>query len=519
MQFHPGSFRTRCLGAGQSRKPPVKLPSPAVAAPVSKETQLKLLSLEEAKVALSTTEDLYNRYKKELDDMQMLYKQDVVTGKEVTDAETKFKDAERRLEMARITLAKTALTFLQDATHLSTMSAYQYIDANANRMMAVTLKNTSDVRLARLGLGEGIQEARIKKENITDLLTIEDLYVSVKSGNTVIGEPYEIKVASLPLSAETTLQFKLKSDADEVTLVLEYQNRQELESIFLEKRSGEDIVRVNSTQFAQEGQLGEWVNYDLDLERLAENEKTFTLEVVNLPERYQYKFTDKGTQLSRVKFSQGVSKRALVLKVFVPDTIPDSDLNRSIQFFAVVGDDNAMDVIHKQVRIKGSEITTEELDGLKVGHERLELIPRGVGKIELSFPTLYYELKIGEKVNTEVKVKNTGSVKLNNVRFKTEKPTDWTVDFSKDTIPEIKPREELKINITIVPPPKEEVGAYEIKVQAETDYEGTTVQTDQKDIRLQLSGKTNLTGNILLISVLIVAVIGIAIFTIRLSRR
>jgi uncharacterized membrane protein len=301
--------------------------------------------------------------------------------------------------------------------------------------------------------------------------------------------------------------------------VLQYQNRQELESIFLEKRSGEDIVRVNSTQFAQEGQLGEWVNYDLDLERLAENEMTFTLEVVNLPERYQYKFTDKGTQLSRVKFSQGVSKRDLVLKVFVPDTIPDSDLNHSIQFFAVVGDDNAIDTIHKWVRIKGSEITTGELEGLKVGHERLELIPRGVGKMELSFPTLYYELKIGEKVNTEVKVKNTGSVKLNNVRFKTEKPNDWAVNFSKDTISEIKPREEVKINITIVPPPNEEVGAYEIKVQAETDYEGTTVQTDQKDIRLQLSGKTNLMGNILLISVLIVAVIGIAIFTVRLSRR
>ncbi|MEW6200512.1 MAG: NEW3 domain-containing protein, partial [bacterium] len=505
--------------AAEKGKLPLPLPSSARQAPVSKETRLKLLSLEEAMVTLRTTDDLYNKYKKELDDMQSLYKEDVVTGKEVTEAETRFKDAERRLEMARITLAKTALAFLQDATHLSTMSAYQYIDADGNRMMAVTLKNTSDLRLAKLGLGDGIPEAGIKKENLTDLLTIEDLFVSVKSGATVIGEPYEIKVPSLPLGAETTLHFKLKADADEVTLVLQYQNQQETQNIYLEKRSGEDIVRVISMQFAQEGELGNWVNYDLDLERLAEDEKTFTLEVMNLPERYQYKFTDKGTQISRVKFLQGVSKRPLVLKIFVPDTIPDSDLNRSIRFFALVGDDDAIAAIREQKRRTNSEISAEELENLKVGYEGLELIPRGVGKMEISFATLYYEVKVGETINPKMKLKNTGSVVLNNVRFKTEKQTEWRVEYSPKTITEIKPREEVRVDVTVVPPPNAEVGAYEIKAQAETEHEGTTVQTEQKNLRLQVSGRTNLLGNILLISVLIVAVIGIAVFTVRLSRR
>ncbi|MFH1539261.1 MAG: NEW3 domain-containing protein [bacterium] len=499
-------------------KPPdaMRLPSNA---PISKETRLKLLTLEEAKVSLRTSEDLYNKYEKELEDMNQLYKQDVVTGKEVTDAETKFNDAARRLELARITLAKTALNFLQDATHLSVVSAYQYIDADSNRMMGVTLKNASDASLAKIGLGEGIPEAGIDKKNITDLLTIEDLYVSVRSGATVIGNPYEVRVPALALDESTTIQFKLNADTDEVTLVLDYQNREETRNLYLEKQSGEDIVRVSSLQFAQEGQLGSWVNYDLSLERLAEDEKTFTIEVLNLPERYRYKFMDKSTQLSRVKFSQGVSKRSLVLKVNVPDPLPDAELNKSIPFFAIVGDDDTVETLREQARVKQGEITAAELDAMKVGYERLELTPRGVGKLVVSFTSLYHEIELGDVIEARMKLNNTGSVKLANVHFNTEKPYEWRVTYNPDTVKEIRPRQEKNIAVTIEHPEEAEVGAYEIKVEAETEYEGSTVKTDQKNIRIQLSGKTNLAGTAALIGVLILIVIGIAVFTVKLSRR
>lgn len=499
-------------------KPPaaMRLPSDA---PISKETRLKLLTLEEAKVSLRTTEDLYNKYEKELEDMKQLYEEDVVTGKEVTDAETKFNDAIRRLELARITLAKTALNFLQDATHLSVTSAYQYIDADSNRMMGVTLKNTSDASLAKLGLGEGIPEAGIEKENITDLLTIEDLYVSVRSGATVIGDPYEVRVPALALDETTTIQFKLNTDVDEVSLILSYQNKEESRNLYLEKQSGEDIVRVSSLQFAQEGQLGTWVNFDISLERLAEDEKTFTLEIFNLPDSYRYKFMDKSTQLSRVKFSQGTSKRNLVLKVNVPDPLPDAELNKSIPFFATVGDDDRVDALREQARVKQGPLAAAELDAMKVGFEMLELTPRGVGKIVVSFTSLYHEIEIGDPIETRMKLKNTGSVKLANVRFNTEKPYEWRVTYSPDTVREIRPRQEKNITVTIEHPEEAEVGAYEIKVEAETEYEGSTVKTDQKNIRIQLSGRTNLAGTAALIGILILIVIGIAVFTVRLSRR
>ena len=112
---------------------------------LSKETQIKLLTLEEARVSLQTAKDMYDDRKSELEDMQELYKQDVVTGKEVSEAETELKDAARNLELAKIDLAKTALNFLQDVTYLEIAEAYQYLDAENNRHMNVTIKNASDL--------------------------------------------------------------------------------------------------------------------------------------------------------------------------------------------------------------------------------------------------------------------------------------------------------------------------------------------------------------------------------------
>ena len=80
---------------------------------------------------------------------------------------------------------------------------------------------------------------------------------------------------SISFSTDETLNFKLNQEVDNITINLSYQNIKETRNVRLEKRQIEDIVRVSSLQFAQEGQLGTWVNYDLGLERLAEDEKTF----------------------------------------------------------------------------------------------------------------------------------------------------------------------------------------------------------------------------------------------------
>jgi len=483
-------------------------------ATLSKETQLKLLKLEEARVSLQTAEDLFADKKANLSDLQELYKKDVVTGKEVTDSETELKNATRNLELAKIDLAKTALSFLQDVTHISILTAYQYIDPDNNRHMSVTLKNDSDMELATLGIGEGVPEAGIEQKKLAGLLTIENLFVSIKSGSTIIGDPFEIKVSKLPLNRTATLDFKLNSPAEDISLSMKYHNTEDVRNVYLEKKSTEDVVRVSSLQFAQEGELGSTVEFGVDLERLAENEKTFTLGVIGLPSKYTYKFVDKGIQLSQVKFSQGATKQSLTLQVSVPDKLPDAELRKPIRFYAVVGEDVVVQNLSEQ-----SNVSPEALKALKVGYEKLELTPRGTGKFDISFPTLYYEIKTGDKIEAKMTLNNTGSVRLDDITFNIEKPYDWDVKLNPDNIDSIEPRKEVEIKVTITPPEKVEVGAFEIKFEGTTDHEGTTIKTDKKNMRIQVSAKTNLTMSLLIVGGLILFIVVIAIVTVKISRR
>jgi len=485
---------------------------------LSKETQLKLLRLEEAKVSLQAEEDIYQDELSDLEDLKELYSEDVVTGKEVSDAETEVKDAARRLELAKIDLARTALSFLQESTHISITDAYQYIDTENNRHMSMTITNDSDLELAMTGLGEGIPEAGITKEKVPGLLTIEDLYVSIKVGSTVIGDPFEIKVAELPLHESVELDFKLNSQADEVSVSLKYHNQEDTRNIYLVKKSTEDIVRVSSMQFAQEGQLGTWVDFGIELERLAEDEATFTLSVLDLPDKFRYKFTDKGSQLSRVKFSQGVTQHSLVLKVNVPETLPSNELRKPISFFVIVGHDEDIAEIDN-IRQEGVKVTEDELDSLKIGYERLEITPRGTGDFDISFNTLYYEIKVGDTIETVMTVKNTGTVKLSNIRFDFEAPFEWDVMFSPDEIDSIDPRGEEEINIEIIPPEDLDVGAYEIKFEGETEYEGSNIKSDEKNMKIQVGAKSNLSSNLMLVGGLIVFIMIMLVVTIRISRR
>ncbi|MFA6450568.1 MAG: NEW3 domain-containing protein, partial [bacterium] len=505
-------------GAKPANAKVVKVAAKSAGANLSKETQLKLLKLDEARASLQTSQDLYDDKSANLKDMQELYKQDVVTGKEVSDANTDVKDATRNLELARIELAKTALSFLQDVTHVSIAEAFQYIDPQNKRHMSVTLRNDSDLDLAVMALGEGVPEANITKANLPALLTIENLYAAVKNGSTIIGAPYEIKISKLPLGKETHLDFMLNAPAEEVALSMKYHNIEDVRSIYLEKKSAEDIVRVSAQQFAQEGQLGSSVEYTIDNERLAEDERTFTLGLVGLPNKYRYKYTDKGTQLSQVKFSQGSTKISLGLRITVPDELPDSELRKPIRFYTVIGDEAAVRQLENAGR-SGREISPEQFQNLKVGFERLELTPLGTGKFEISLSTLYYEIKKGDNIAAKMTVKNTGSVRLDNITYTIEKPEEWNVTIDPDKVESIEPGKEIIVRLKIEPPAGVDVGAYEVKVEGSTLYEGGTIKSDQKDIRIQLTAKTNLTLSLSIAGGLIFFIIGIAIVIVKLSRR
>jgi hypothetical protein len=62
-------------------------------------------------------------------------------------------------------------------------------------------------------------------------------------------------------------------------------------------------------------------------------------------------------------------------------------------------------------------------------------------------------------------------------------------------------------------------GIYEMQVVAKCLYEGEPVESPKKDVRINVKSKVNLLGTVIIVMVLVVAMLGVAVFTIRLARR
>ncbi|HDH99998.1 MAG TPA: hypothetical protein ENF74_03285 [Firmicutes bacterium] len=301
---------------------------------------------------------------------------------------------------------------------------------------------------------------------------------------------------------------------------MKYLNKAEDRKVYLQKSGREDVVSVMSLQFAQEGELGSSVVFDLELERMAEDEKTFALDVVGLPSKYRYQFEYQGKQLSQVKFSQGMAKLSLGLRVWVPRELPEEEIGKPVSFFAVVADKYGAEQLRRLRRkLGGRQIREDDLKPLKLGYEVLELTPKGVGEIELSSPNLYYEIRPDQKLEMKFTLRNTGTVVLEDVRVEVDPPAQWEYRVVPEKVDRIEPQKEVPVKVEVTPPGDVEVGKYEVKVGASCEHEGKLVEAQEKNVTVNVQGKANVLGSALLVMLLVGIVVGVAIFTVKLSRR
>jgi uncharacterized membrane protein len=62
-------------------------------------------------------------------------------------------------------------------------------------------------------------------------------------------------------------------------------------------------------------------------------------------------------------------------------------------------------------------------------------------------------------------------------------------------------------------------GDYEVKLEAKTVYQGKLVEAAYKQMRIQVEGKSNFLIGAILMILLIGMVVGVAVMTIKISRR
>ena len=484
---------------------------------VSKERELKLLQLEEAKIKLGSDWNTYQRAETDYEGMKELYDKQYVSGQLYEQALTNWQKAEADYENAKINLRRTELNFLQDASRISVIKATQRINEDIQRVLDFTLMNTSNVTEAL------VTDADLKnRQAIEARLRIENILVTVLNQGIQIGKPFEIVIDGLDYGETYEDMFVLQQEKIEsVQLKIEYLGKVDNRTVYMEKQSGEDIPRVTSIQFAQEGNAGETVEFDLELERLAEDAATFALELVNLPEYIRGRFDDQGNMLTQVKFPERVASRELEVHCYIPEETSQDFLDKPIDFFALVGDEKAVKELKAlEQEIAPEPITVENIENLKIGYEMLRLTPRGRPEMRIDAPNLYFEIDDPSKpVEIRVVVRNTGTATLREVRLETDKPYDWIVSITPDLLDKIDPREEVPADISVILPEGIGTGIYDLRAVVKCQYQGQAVQSPDKEFRINVKSRVNVLGTIILVTALVVAMLGVAVFTVRLARR
>jgi len=347
---------------------------------------------------------------------------------------------------------------------------------------------------------------------------LRNVFVSLKNRGIVIARPYEAVIKRMEYNKPVRLKFELQQpEVDDVTVSLSYLDKVDERSVYLEKVSPEDVVTVNSIGFAQEGQLGRSVSYDLTLERLAETERIFKLRVINLSEQFTYQFNDPegGARVTQIKFTQAQSKRNLSLQVFLPEKMDIKLLDEPLEFYAAVLSEE-QDAKYAPGRLT---LGQEELTRLG-GKVRLILTPKGVPEFEMRAQNLYAEIKPGGTVDVLLTLKNTGTRNLTDIRITTDLPSNkWSSDIQPSLVNKLDRDAERDIKVKIIPAPDAGVGDTEVKIRAVCEVDNVKIEAPEKNVRIHIGGRANILGTVILIGALILLVIGIAVLTIKLSRR
>jgi hypothetical protein len=453
-------------------------------------------------------EKMQNDYKLQKDEFarqKLLHEKKLISEKE-------FAESEARFRAAQITYQQAILSLAFEQPHITIDNAVKYQSKDGKKRVRLTLRNTTG------GLIEG---QTVLLEDFEGIKTdrIANVYVSLLNDkNAIISRPYEAKIESMPYNQPITAEFLLLQDLDYVVVKCVYGDKSEEKNIFLQKDERANRVLLSSEQFSQEADLGTRATYDLTLELFSSSDNVYKLDVLNLPRQLTFDFLEEQTnaRLSQVKFSQVVNRRRLSLAVYLPDRYDSTSfmIDQPVYFFAAAIPRELADRLHRD-----ESYTAADLDRLNVSYIRLELVPRGVGRIQVRASNFYQELKPGERVEMNLTIYNDGTRRLDNVKVKADVPFNWAAMVSPDLVQALQPGKEEIIAVTITPPTDINVGDYEAAIKTESFASNRKVESEDKKIRIHIAASANVFGTALLIALLLGALAGIVYFGVKLSRK
>jgi len=445
-------------------------------------------------------------------------------------AESELERAENAVEKASINYQDAVLKLLNVQPRITVREALKF-QRGREKWVKLTLVNlTPQLTRDQVEILTGIEGADPLPEALTQR-TVRDIFVSLKdpgTGSSVAGDssrgttialPYEGQIQQLEYGEVKSLEFELLRDLTSVVVEISFKGIQRELDIHLQQAEADVPVAISSNQISQEADLGSQVSYELIFERLDTDVNSFQLEVLNLPREVAWSFLDPGSEarLSQVSYPIGVTQRKLTLRLFLPERTTESVVtDQAIGLYAIAfgPDQNPEDIPEE-----GRFYTASEIEALRAGSVRLEVIPRGVGKLEVQAPSLFAEVTQGEAAETTLLVKNAGSRRLDNTRVVVEAPIGWAAEVQPPVIPSLEVAREQPVDLVLAPPNDVPVGEYEVRVRTESFAFNRRVPSEDKIFRVSVvSGRGALTTGLLLVFVLAL-VAGIVILGVKLTRR
>jgi hypothetical protein len=463
---------------------------------------MKLLRLKSAQLSLDLKKADFDRYLK--------------LKEEGLASEADFSQRQTAYLQAQVDYQQALISFMGSEARISVASAVKFQDGSGKKFVRVGLRYASKElkELANLKISaEDLFPLDFMKE-------IKDVYVSLLSESKIVSDPYEKSIASMPIETEREVTFQLLKDVENLEISVSYSGKTEKTSVYLQKGVSANIVTVNSAQFSQEADLESTATFDLSLEKFSGEANVFKLEAVNLPQQITYEFSDPTTsaRLSQIKFSEGVTSLKLQLKLYLPKNPDDRVvLDKPLEFFVLALDNDQ--TLKLRTLETAAGIGPKEIEGLKAGSVKLELIPRGVPKVEVQAVNLYHEIKAGDNISMDVTIRNTGTRKLNNIRVFCDLPLNWRVEIKPDLITTLEQNKDEVVSIKFLPPAGVSVGDYEPKIRTDALADNRRVESEDKIVRIHITSKANVLGIGALVLLLVGLLVGIVVFGIKLTRR
>jgi len=423
--------------------------------------------------------------------------------------------ARSTFERAQVDYEQTFLAVAAQSPRLNITSAVktQGLDGSKRVRLAVRNAEASAPDLEQIGIPAQAVPSTGDRFQLGDA---RDLLVSLEVEGTIISRPYETFIPRIAVGEEIALEFELLKDVETVTVILGHAEGREARTVYLMKDASVNLVSVQSLEFSQEADLGTEAVYGLNLEPFAGGAGVFRLEVLGLPGPIHHEFVDpdSSARLSQIKFGEGGGSHRLDLRVKLPEVAGQGvEIDRPIEFRVAV----------LPAALGGAvpdEAAGSPRDGVPPpGSARLEIVPRGVGKLEVLADNLFQEIQVPDPAVLDLRVRNRGTRGLTNLRISTILPLNWQATVEPELIPALDPSGERSVRIAFLAPADMVVGEYVARIHAEATSAGRQVEHPDVEDRIRVAAPPRYLATAGIFGGLLALLGGALVLGIRISRR